>query len=355
MTIRIEKKIPLAPYTTFKIGGQADFFVVAKKETDLVEAIDFAKKENANYFILGGGSNVLVSDHGFSGLVIKNEIKGIEIIQDKGNEIKIKVGAGENWDGFVRFCVEKKYYGLENLSQIPGTVGASPVQNIGAYGVEAGDYIYSVRVYDTKDLVFKELSNKKCLFAYRDSIFKKERGRYVVCFVTFSLLKKDELYLDYFDLKQYFINKYHIDEQTDVGKASIWNNIDIEDVREAIISIRKNKLPDWQKWGTAGSFFKNPYIKKDHFIELKNKYPGLTGFEEKTGLIKVSLGYVLDNICKAKGMRVGSASVYEKQALVIISNPGGTSSDVVKLSRKLTYLVKKKTNIDIECEVEWVV
>jgi UDP-N-acetylmuramate dehydrogenase len=258
-----------------------------------------------------------------------------------GEKILVSAGAGEQWDVLVEQTVEHGLFGLENLSAIPGTVGAAPVQNIGAYGFEAGNRIVKVCALDTKIMDFVELSNTDCHFSYRDSLFKKEKGRYIITRVDFALSKDGKVDIEYKDLKDYFSEK---------GIASL----SLKNVREAVINVRWGKLPDWKLWGTAGSFFKNPIIAANKFAELKNKYPELLGFPEPDGLVKVSLGWVLDNICNVKGMKKGHVQVYEKQALVLVTKPGATSEEVVSLAQELIDMVKEKTGIEIEGEVEWV-
>ncbi len=349
MSIQILKDEKISKYNTFKIGGKADYLCKINNETDLKEAIVFAKQNSIPIFVLGGGSNLLFSDNGYRGLIIKNEINGLyikpdfKIIQDISYDL-VTAGAGENWDEFVAYTIQNGYYGLENLSYIPGTVGASPVQNIGAYGVEAQDFIHSVRIFDIETQSTRDMDNDECMFGYRESIFKKQRGRYIIISVSFLLSKQGQVDIVYKDLRQY-IEDHSLEVTT----------LEPKEVRDIIIDIRKNKLPDWTKWGTAGSFFKNPIIKKEDFDILKQKYVDLPGFDQGNGLIKVSLAYILDKICNAKSFSVGGARVYEKQALVIVTQDGTTAEDVINLSQILIKEVKKKTNIDIECEVEWVV
>lgn len=339
----IQENIPLATYTTFKIGGPARFFCIATTEADIVEAVNFAHDKDLPLFILGGGSNLLIGDEGFGGLVIKMELMGIEEKIEEGSVGKriISSGAGEQWDDFVDYAVERGLYGIENLSAIPGTVGAAPVQNIGAYGAEAGHAIASVRAFDTKTKQFVDLVNADCGFSYRDSVFKKEKGRYIITRVFFALDPHGVLNMSYKDVADYFTQK-NIAQPT------------LKDVREAVISIRWGKLPDWKLWGTAGSFFKNPTISANDFMRLKNMYPALPGFPEPDGRVKVSLGWILDKVCNVKGLCKGNACVYEKQALVLVTKPGATSEEVVELAHELMKQVREKTGIVIEGEVEWV-
>lgn len=336
----IQENTPLAPYTTFKIGGPGRFFCRISNEAELVEAVKFAHDKKLSIFVIGGGSNILVNDRGFGGLVIKMEMRGMEKIANN-NQVIISVGAGEIWDDFVAYAVEQGLYGVENLSSIPGTVGASPVQNIGAYGMEVSQTICNVRALDTESMSFVELTNKECLFSYRDSLFKKNKGRYIVTRVDFVLNQKGKVNTEYREVREYFANK-------NVATPTL------VEVREAVIDIRRRKLPDWKVWGTAGSFFKNPIISADQFAELAKKYPGIPGFPENDGRVKVSLGWILDKVCNVRGRRVGKAQVYEKQALVLVTEPGATSEEVFALAKELMNCVKEKTGITIEGEVEWV-
>ena len=334
--MKIERDIPLAQYTTFKIGGPARYFCEVKTEDELIQAVTYARSEKLHLFILGGGSNILVRDKGFDGFVLKVCLEGITY--DGEN---VRAAAGENWDELVDETVSKGLYGLENLSAIPGTVGAAPVQNIGAYGAEASHTITSVRALDLSTMKFVELSNADCKFSYRDSLFKHEKGRYIITRVDFKLSKKGTVNTSYKEVRDY------------LAKNNIKNPTP-EDIRHAVIEIRWGKLPDWKLWGTAGSFFKNPIVTADHFSELKKKYPDLPGFPEEDGKIKVSLGWILDKVCNVKGMCVGNVCTYEKQALVLVAKPGATSEEVVKLAHDLMDMVKEKTGIQIEGEVEWV-
>jgi len=334
----IQENVTLADYTTFKLGGQARFFAVVSSEEELIEVIAFCGEKNIPFFVLGGGSNLLISDHGYAGLVIKMEITGVNF-----DGPMVECAAGENWDDFVRKTIEHGLCGLENLSAIPGTVGAAPVQNIGAYGVEVQDFIYSVRAYDTRSREFVELGKKDCLFAYRDSLFKNQKGRYIVTKVSFKLKSDGLVNLSYKDLDKYFAEKK-------MGRLPT-----PPEIREAVIAIRREKLPDWKTWGTAGSFFKNPVIPLQQYVDLKIRYPDLPGYPEcDGGFIKVSLGWILDKVCELKGKCFDKVCVYEKQALVIAVKPGALAQDVRDLTRKIHDVVYDKTNIKIEAEVEWV-
>ncbi len=336
--MKILENIPLAEYTTFKIGGPARYFCIVKNDKDLLMAVKFAKEKKLRFMVLGGGSNLLISDAGYDGLVIKNEYMGVRFIGKR-----VIAAAGEMWDELIETTLTHGLSGLENLSAIPGTVGAAPVQNLGAYGVDASEKIVSVRVLDCSFMKWKKLSKADCKFDYRDSMFKHHKGRYIVTEVEFELSDKGEVNIGYKDIRDYF-------DQKGITKATP------AEVRQAVIDARWGKLPDWKMWGTAGSFFKNPMISLHDFNELKKKYPELPGFAEANdkNRVKVSLAWILDKVCHAKDVAVGKASIYEKHALVFIARPGATADEVVKLSHKLMLLVKEKTGIDIEAEVEWV-
>jgi UDP-N-acetylmuramate dehydrogenase len=253
----------------------------------------------------------------------------------------VTAAAGEVWDDFIGTTIAKGLFGLENLSAIPGTVGATPVQNIGAYGSDASDFIESVRVLDLKTLEFRDLSNKDCLFAYRDSLFKHEKGRYVVISVVFNLHNVPKINASYKDIAEYF------------EKNKITDPSPLQ-VRQAVMEIRMGKLPDWKLWGTAGSFFKNPIITEEQFVDLKKRYPGLPGFPEPDSMMKISLAWILDKVCNLKGMTIGNVHIYEKQALVVVATPGATSKEVLELTQKIQSIVKEKVGLVIEAEVEWV-
>lgn len=335
------ENVSLAPYTTFKIGGPARFFCTVNSGPELIEAVTFAQREKRRILVLGGGSNILISDAGFSGLVIKNEIKGKALIPLGGGEYRLSVGAGETWDEIVAMAVENGLYGIENLSSIPGTAGAAPVQNIGAYGCEIADSILSVRALDTKMMEYVDLTKEECLFGYRDSIFKHRKGRYIVIQVDLKLSKRGRVNISYKDLREYF-------ERAGNPKPTL------AEVRAAVIDIRARKLPDWRLWGTAGSFFKNPIISRKRYDKIKAEYPDLPGFEEMDGRMKVPLGWILDHICQLKGRMTDNVGTYENQALVIVTKPGATSAQVVELAKEIMDIVEEKTTIKIEAEVEWV-
>jgi UDP-N-acetylmuramate dehydrogenase len=335
-----EEQIPLAQFTTFKIGGPARYFCRISSEAALVEAIRLAHVKRLPLFVLGGGSNILVSDAGFAGVVIKMEERGISY-HDHDNEAFVSAAAGELWDDLVDSTVKRGLFGLENLSAIPGTVGAAPVQNIGAYGGEVSQVIEKVRVYDTRSLEFLEFDKDDCHFGYRDSVFKHLKKRYVITHVEFRLKHNARVNMQYKDLAQYFVAR-------GISAPSL------HQVRDAVIEVRRGKLPDCRLWGTAGSYFKNPVVPLKTFMELKQKHHDLPGHPEPDGQVKLPLGWILDKICNVRGFAMGQASTYEKQALVVVVKPGASAVDVINLTKELMWRVQEATGLAIEAEVEWV-
>lgn len=332
---------PLKDLTTFRTGGTARYFCRVRTIGDVADACSFTRDKNLTIFVLGGGSNILVSDSGYDGLVIKNEIEGTAFV-DEQTTVSVIAGAGVVWDELVEETVSHGLYGLENLSLIPGTVGAAPIQNIGAYGVEVCEAIVAVDVYDAERFVHRRMSGRDCDFSYRSSIFKQEKGkRLIVTAVHFQLKKGGELKMSYPDVDAYF-NKHAITKPT------------LKDVRKAIIYIRRNKLPDIKKIGTAGSFFKNPIITPEHYDRLKKLFTGIPGYPASSG-IKVSLGWLLDHVCHLKGFKKGNVGLYEKQALAIVNNSGrATTHEIRMLADFVSKEVYKKTGIAIEPEVQFI-
>ena len=339
----IERNIKLSDFTTFRTGGEADFFCRVTTVEDLKNVREFIKKNNIPFFVLGGGSNLLIADKGFRGLVIKNEIQK-EIVCEEiiGTDVLISVGSGKGWDEFVGDTISRGWFGLENLSHIPGTVGAAPVQNIGAYGVEAGNLVEWVQTFNVETGKIIKVPATECGFGYRDSIFKKPQNKkLIITQVGFRLSTKPDIHVGYKDIAEYFLLK----NITDITPSL---------VRMAVIEIRSKKLPDWKGVGTAGSFFKNCFITKEKYEVLEKQYPGMPGFTNADGTIKVPLAWILDHVCNLKGYRHENAGVYEKQPLVLVNYEIGNARAVSELASLIIRKVKEKTGIDIEPEVEYV-
>jgi len=336
MSIKIKQNIKLSDFNTFRTGGNARFFCEVKNESDLIEAIKFSKEKKLKFFIIGNGSNLLLSNKDFGGLVIKISIKGKKI-ESKGKKYSIiSAGPGESIDNFIKFLVKNNLSGIENLWNIPGTVGAGVVQNIGAYGVELKDFIDSVEVIDAKSFKIFILKNRDCKFGYRDSIFKKNKNLIIIK-IYFKLNNSFKANLKYLALKEYFVGS---------------KKPNISEIIKAIGKIRKYKLPDWKKFGTAGSFFKNPIITEKKYKELLKKYPNLSSFNAKVGFVKIPLGFVIDKICELKGLKVGNVGLYEKQSLVIVNYGGAKFSEINNFAKMIEKKVYDRTKIKIEREVE---
>ena len=329
-----EEHIPLSEHTTFKLGGTARYFFRVKTLDEVREAVDFARQNSLPFFVLGGGSNLLVSDKGFAGVVIKNEMFGLSF-KEEGDDVFVTAGAGENWDNFVATVVNKGLYGLENLSGIPGTVGAAPVQNIGAYGVEVKDSVVWVEALDVRTGGVKSFTAVECGFGYRDSFFKTSEGKnYIITAVTFRLKKNGISNLSYKDLKSYFLS----------GTKSPT----IHEVRTAVLEIRRGKFPDLKTTGTAGSFFKNPIIPQAQFDELKKRFPSLPSFPfTRSNLVKVPLAWILDNILHLKGFMNGPVGLHEAQPLVLVHTGGGRAENVSLLARDVVSKLKVATGIEV--------
>jgi UDP-N-acetylmuramate dehydrogenase len=330
-SVTIEEDIQLAPFTTFGIGGNARFFARATTLAELREALAFVKEKALKFFILGGGSNILVGDAGFDGLVIKIELAGVE---EEGDTFI--AAAGESWDALVERAVSKNLWGIENLSGIPGTVGGAVVQNIGAYGQALSEVLQSVEVFDTTEGVTKEFSNAQCHFGYRNSVFKIEPGRYIILRVALSLQKEARPKVSYKDLAARF------KESTPT----------LSQLRAAVLEIRGNKFPNLKEEGTAGSFFKNPVVPLEDAHTLQAKYPELPVFSlPESEFIKIPLAWLFDHVLRMHGTQVGGARLYERQPLVIAAKKGTSSQDVIALAHLVEEKVKNEFNIAIEPEV----
>jgi len=333
--IKFTENKDLKNYNTFNLSCIAEHFVEFDNIDEIREYLQNIHNKNDKYFVLGGGSNVLFSEE-FKGIVFYSQILGIELISENEEVVLLKVGSGVVWDYFVKFAVDNNYYGAENLSLIPGTVGASAVQNIGAYGVEAKDIIEKVEYLDVETAELKEITNKDCKFAYRDSIFKQElHNKIIITNVYYRLQKQANFKLDYGNLK-------------DVLKQ--FDSIDLKSVREAVIQTREAKLPDTEKLGNAGSFFKNPIVDKFVLEKLQKQYPDILFYSLENEKMKIPAGWLIDIAgWKDKGNdRVG---VYQNQALVIINKGKALSGDIVRFYKEIQKDIFDKFGIEIEPEV----
>ena len=333
--IEIKENYPILPYNTFQVAAKTRFFV---EFSDLQSVRDFLTSSYAAVrprFVLGGGSNVLFTKD-FDGIILHPAIKGIEKTGENDDTVLIRVGAGEDWDNFVEYCVAHDWGGIENLSLIPGTVGACPVQNIGAYGAEVGDVIDSLDVILMEDGKLLTLTAKECQFSYRDSIFKRDlKNRVIITHVTFRLNKSPVFVTTYPDLQRELDN---FPETT------------INTIRQAVISIRRNKLPDPAVTGNAGSFFKNPVISQDQATSLRKFFPTMRGFDAADGSVKLSAAWLIEQ-CGWKGKRLGKTGTYKKQPLIIINYGGATGEEIYRYALKIQKAVMNHFAIKLEMEV----
>lgn len=334
--LKIEKNRPLAPYTTFKIGPDAEFFAIIKSRADILEAINWARENKKPIFILGGGSNLLLTKK-IKGLVIKNEIKGMEVLEKNETYVLVEGKSGELWAKFVNFAVSHDFYGLENLFLIPGTVGAAPMQNIGAYGVELKDVFYHLKAIDLKTGHEKIFSAKECGFNYRHSVFKTRlKGKYFIYSLTVKLSRQPNFKLDYGDIRQKL-------------KAKGITDPKLSDLSKLIQEIRNSKLPNPAVLPNAGSFFQNPLVKQPKLITLKRRYPDLPYFVSGR-LAKLPAGWLIDK-AGFKGKKFGPVRMYEKQALVMVNHGQAEAKHVLALAKKVKAAVKKKFGVDLKEEV----
>lgn len=334
--MKTERDVSLLKYNTFGLDYTADYLIHLHTEKD---AVDFLKRDQARkekMLIIGGGSNLLFTGN-YHGTLLYPDIPGIEIITSDGDQVIVSAGAGVVWDKLVEWTVGEGLGGLENLSLIPGNVGASPVQNIGAYGTEVRDLIEKVETISIESGEKRYFSNAECGFSYRSSIFKTvEKGKYLVTKVYFRLSVKPVFNLEYGTLR---------DEVERSGGISLLN------VRRAVIKTRRSKLPDPEEIGNAGSFFKNPVVNDSVAMSIKHENPGMPLFPEKHGFAKLAAGWLIEQ-CGWKGKRYGDAGVYEKQALIIVNHGKASGSELFNLSESIRKSVQERFGIRLEREVE---
>lgn len=335
MTLTVQKNVSLRPYNTLRLEAKAAEFVELKVIDDCAVLPDLCKGKQV--VVLGGGSNVVLAGD-IDGLVILNRLHGIECLEQNEGFSRVRVAGGENWDGFVDYALAQGWYGLENLSAIPGTVGAAPVQNIGAYGVELKDCLESVEIVDLVNGQSRLLSNDECQFGYRDSVFKSAlKDRCVITHVTFRLHRQPHLTLDYGEIRGAL--------QAGGIDAAELTAVQLRDV---IIRIRAGKLPDPQRLPNVGSFFKNPVIAKQQFVALQQRWPDIVSYPMGDNQVKIAAGWLLDRL-GWKGRTMGHAAVHDRQALVLL-NHGQEPADLLQL--KDAILADVRTQAGIELEVE---
>ncbi|WP_223600109.1 UDP-N-acetylmuramate dehydrogenase [Chryseobacterium sp. GVT01B] len=336
--MNMQENFSLQPYNTFGVEAKARYFTEVNTIDELKEALIFSKNQSLQLLFLGGGSNILLTKD-FDGLAIRLNLKGIAEENINENEVLVTAKAGENWHEFVMYCLQQNFGGLENLSLIPGNVGTSPMQNIGAYGTEIKDIFVSCEVLDLENLELRTFNLEQCRFGYRDSIFKQEgKGRYVILEVTFKLTRKDHSIKTEYGAIQSELENLAIENPT------------IQDISKAVINIRQSKLPDPKEIGNAGSFFKNPTIPLAQFEDLKQKFENIQGYPNGD-VVKVPAGWLIEQ-CGWKGKQIGNVASHKLQSLVIINATGNaTGKEIFDFSTEIINSVKEKFGIELEREV----
>ena len=331
----LQQNISLRPFNSFGIDAAASHFAAFSSPEELMQLLSLQNLPEP--FILGGGSNILLTAD-INRLVLKNDLKGIEVIQETGSDVYVKVQAGENWHAFVCFCVDKGFGGIENLSLIPGNAGASPMQNIGAYGVEIKDVFHQLEAWHIRDQCMVRFSAADCAFGYRESVFKNRyRNQFVILNVTFRLSKKPVFNTSYGAI------------EAELEKMGV-QELSVRAISQAVINIRSSKLPDPKETGNAGSFFKNPVIDPSVFEQLKNEHPSIPGYPAADGSVKIAAGWLIEQ-CGWKGYRRGDAGCYPKQALVLVNYGNASGAEIYELSQEIIDSVHQRFGITLEREV----
>lgn len=333
----LQKDYQLKNHNSFKVEAKAKYFVEINSIEELRNVLTDKNLLRSKNLILGGGSNILFTKD-FKGLVIKNSIPGISLVDETKNNVTVEAGGGVEWDDLVKYCIDKNFGGIENLSFIPGSVGAAPVQNIGAYGQELKECFNQLTGIFIESGEEKTFQNSDCDFSYRNSIFKKSlKNKFIITSVRLILKKKPEVNLSYRQVKEEVVRRK-------------MGNPTISDIRDIVIDIRKSKLPDPEQIGNAGSFFKNPVIDIEMFNSIKNNYPGLKSFPEPGNKIKLSAAWLIEN-CGWKEKRFGDVGVHQNQPLVIVNYGSVSGKDIFDLSEKIKKSVSEKFGIELENEV----
>lgn len=333
----VQKNVSLKPYNTFGIDVKANFFSQFTSQDELSELLSNSEFKNIPKLILGGGSNILFT-RDFEGVVLKNNIPGIAVVSEDENGWKVKAGAGINWHSLVLYCIEKGFAGIENLSLIPGNVGAAPIQNIGAYGVEMKDSFYELEAVNIENGEALKFNHDQCQFGYRDSIFKQEyKGKVAITSVTLALKKQPDFHITYGAIEQ---------ELKRMGVS----DLSIKAISDAVCNIRRSKLPDPIKIGNAGSFFKNPEVTGSVYNALKASHPGVVAYSLANGNYKLAAGWLIEQ-CEWKGKVVGNTGSHKDQALVLVNYGKATGTEIWNLAMAIQESVKSRFGVIIEPEV----
>ena len=334
--MKLYKNYNLRNIHSFAVNVNSTHYYSCCDENELQKLLSSSKQLLQPILILGKGNNILFTKN-FEGTIIHIQTKGIKKLKETAQKTYISAKAGVDWDDFVKYCILQNLYGAENLSYIPGTVGAAPVQNIGAYGSEVKDIISKVHTLETKTGNIKIFSNNECKFEYRNSIFKSElKEKFIITQVDFVLKKEAELNTKYGDIEE---------------KAKQYSELNLKTVREIIINIRKNKLPEPEIIPNAGSFFKNPVVTKKHFLKLKSKFPELVSYKLRKGSVKLAAGQLID-LSGYKGYKTERAGVHSKQALVLINHNNATGKDIMSLAAEIQKKIKLTFEVELQPEVQ---
>lgn len=334
--MQIQQNISLLPYNTMGIDVKARSFASFGGADELSTLIE-ASGATAPTLILGGGSNILFTKD-YDGWVLKNEVKGMQVVAEDDHYVYVKAGAGENWHAFVEYCLQRDLAGVENLSLIPGNVGASPMQNIGAYGVEIKDVFQELEAFHLQDKKIQVFSLNDCDFGYRESVFKRRyRDQFVILSVTYRLHKTPQFNTSYGAIEQ------------ELERMKV-QDLSIQAISQAVINIRRSKLPDPKEIGNTGSFFKNPSVPAAFFKELQGAFPGIVGYTNADGTVKLAAGWLIEQ-CGWKGVRRGDAGCHARQALVLVNYGHATGKEIYDLSEDILQSVKAKFGVELEREV----
>lgn len=337
MHMDVMTNVSLKQYTTMKLGGETRFMVTADSSGDVVSLYRNAKNENLSIFVLGGGSNVITHDEVFEGIVLLNKIKGFEVISETDETTDVKIGAGEVWDEVVEKAIGLGLQGIEAMSGIPGTAGAAPVQNVGAYGQEIADTLISLEAYDSKTDTIVTISADECDFSYRNSIFRdKEKGRYCILNITLRLNKAEPKPPYYASLQRYI-------DENDIRE------VNLSVIRVAVLNIRSEKLPDPAELPSAGSFFKNALVEKWKLEELQKEYSDIPNYAMSDGRYKIPTGWLIDK-AGLRGYHSHGMRVYEKNALVLVNDSATGYDDLAAIREEIVQIIFDKFGIKIEQE-----
>ncbi|WP_458129564.1 UDP-N-acetylmuramate dehydrogenase [Pseudomonas sp. Z2-11] len=335
MTLHVQAGVSLKPFNSFGVDVAARLFAEAHSDADVREALAYAAGHDLPLLVIGGGSNLLLTDD-IDALVLRMASRGIRLLSDDGERVVIEAEAGEPWHPFVQHTLAQGWSGLENLSLIPGTVGAAPMQNIGAYGVEIKDVFAGLTALDRHTGELRDFTLEECAFAYRDSLFKQQAGRWLILRVRFALSRVAHLHLEYGPVRQR-LSEQGIDQATP------------SDVSRAICSIRSEKLPDPAVLGNAGSFFKNPLVHATHVAHLKLQYPDLVAYPQPGGQMKIAAGWLIER-AGWKGFREGDAGVHKLQALVLVNYGNATGLQLLDLAQRIQKDIAERFQVDLEME-----